>query len=168
MKATDILNKAAGHMKDRATTYDNAEGERSMGKTVAMFNTLYGTEVTEEQGWAFMGLLKMVRSSQGAYRADNYEDLVAYASLMGESAGCGEVAISEDRERMAEVLFPPEAEPHTTPAPCPLGSFHPVTGAWKHNLSLAMGSLDQALLNIKNGYQCGNCRLHTSSCKCTT
>jgi hypothetical protein len=111
MNAQEILNKAAGHMEDRAATYDSEEGERSMGKTVEMFNTLYGTSLTEEQGWAFMAVLKMVRSSQGKYRADNYEDGVAYLSLMGESAGeayicktvqehnhkCPECGVSEGR-----------------------------------------------------------------------
>ncbi len=86
MKAKDILEKAADHMADRAATYDNPEGERSMGKIVAMFNALYGTSITEEQGWAFMAILKLVRSSQGKYRVDNYEDLTAYSALMGESA----------------------------------------------------------------------------------
>lgn len=86
MKAKDILEKAAGHMSDRATTYDNPEGERSMSKLVEMFNTLYNKDLTEEQGWGFMVLLKIVRTSQGDYRADNYEDMTAYASLMGESA----------------------------------------------------------------------------------
>lgn len=84
--APGILQAAVGHMQDRAATYDAPQGERSMGKTVAMFNSLYGVELTEEQGWAFMCLLKLVRTSQGAHRADNYEDLAAYAALMGESA----------------------------------------------------------------------------------
>lgn len=86
MKAQDFLEKALGHIKDRAVTYDAPEGERSMPKTVDMFNTLYGTSLTDEQGWAFMAILKMVRSSQGEYRADNDEDLVAYAALKGEAA----------------------------------------------------------------------------------
>lgn len=84
--AHDILQSALGHMQDRAKTYDNDQGERSVGKTVAMFNTLYGKDLTEEQGWAFMCLLKMVRSSQGEFKLDNYEDLAAYSGLMGESA----------------------------------------------------------------------------------
>jgi hypothetical protein len=83
--AVDILNLAAGHMQDRAETYDAPQGERSMGKTVAAFNAIYGTDLTEE-GWAFMVLLKMVRTSQGEYRADNYEDGTAYFALMGETA----------------------------------------------------------------------------------
>ena len=39
-----------------------------------------------ERGWLFMAILKMVRSQQGAYRADNYEDGAAYFALMGEAA----------------------------------------------------------------------------------
>jgi hypothetical protein len=87
--AHEFLEKALGHMKDRATTYDSAKGERSMGKTVAMFNAMYEQGITEEQGWAFMCLLKLVRTSQGDFRADNYEDLSAYAGLMGETASKG-------------------------------------------------------------------------------
>ena len=100
MKAQDILNKAASHMKDRAATYDSTAGERSMGKTVAMLNTLYGTELTEEQGWAFMAILKMVRTSQGKYRADNYEDGVAYFSLMGEAADAEAKESVEDADEL--------------------------------------------------------------------
>lgn len=84
MKAEDILAKAAGHLADRAKTYDKPEGERSMRKTVDMFNVLTGGELTEEEGWMFMVLLKMVRSQQGEHRADNYEDGAAYFALAGE------------------------------------------------------------------------------------
>ena len=86
MNAHDILQAAAGHMRDRAATYDKPEGERSMGATVDAFRAITGHSLTEEQGWLFMGLLKMVRSQQGGFRADNYEDLAAYAGLQGEAA----------------------------------------------------------------------------------
>lgn len=86
MHASDFLQCGINHMRDREKTYDAKGGERGMGKTVAMFNSLYGLELTEQQGWAFMCLLKIVRTSQGAFRSDNYEDLAAYAGLMGESA----------------------------------------------------------------------------------
>jgi len=33
-----------------------------------------------------MEILKMVRASQGEFRADNYEDGAAYAALAGEAA----------------------------------------------------------------------------------
>lgn len=84
--AASFLENAAGHMRDREQTYDAANGERSMSKTVYAFNTITGHNLTEEQGWLFMGLLKMVRSQQGVFRADNYEDEAAYAGLRGECA----------------------------------------------------------------------------------
>jgi hypothetical protein len=42
--------------------------------------------MTEEQGWLFMALLKMVRSQQGELRMDSYEDGAAYFALAGEAA----------------------------------------------------------------------------------
>ena len=85
-RASDILAQAAAEMKDRGTTYDQPEGERSMGKTVAAFAAVTGVHMTEQQGWQFMELLKMVRSNQGGYRADSFVDGAAYASLAGEAA----------------------------------------------------------------------------------
>lgn len=88
MSAIEILEKAAQHMRDRAETYDKPDGERSIGATVAAFNAVTGDGLMNsgERGWLFMTLLKMVRSQQGEYKADNYEDGAAYVSLMGESA----------------------------------------------------------------------------------
>ncbi len=87
MKAPDILTAAAGHMAARAATYDKPEGERSMARTVAAFNALHGTSLTEAQGWHFMQLLKAVRLFQNpaTYHADSAEDGVAYGALMGEA-----------------------------------------------------------------------------------
>ena len=85
-KAHDILQTAAQHMEERAATYDQQGGERSISKTVEMFNTLTEHGLTEEQGWLFMVCLKMVRAQQGRYRADSYEDGAAYFALAGESA----------------------------------------------------------------------------------
>lgn len=86
MNAHDILKAAAGHMSDRAATYDRPSGERSMGATVEAFKAVSGIGLTEGQGWLFMALLKAVRSQQGAYRADSYEDGAAYFALAGEAA----------------------------------------------------------------------------------
>ena len=83
---SDVLRAAAQHMEERASTYDTPGGERSMGKTVAMFNELCNNNVTIEQGWMFMAILKMVRSQQGNFKLDNYEDLAAYAALAAEGA----------------------------------------------------------------------------------
>ena len=86
LTASGILNTAANHLQERASTYDQLQGERSIGKTVAMFNTLTGVGLTDEQGWLFMVCLTMVRAQQGRYRADSYEDGAAYFALAGESA----------------------------------------------------------------------------------
>ena len=75
-------------MEARATTYDKPGGERSMSATVAAFNAVTGDGVmnTEERGWLFMQTLKAVRSQQGEFRADSYEDGASYAGLAGEAA----------------------------------------------------------------------------------
>ena len=86
ISAPAILEAAAGHMKDRAATYDKPAGERSMGATVKAFEAVTGVTITEEQGWLFMQLLKAVRSQQGAYREDSYADGAAYVALAGEAA----------------------------------------------------------------------------------
>lgn len=85
-KAPDILTAALSHMQDRAATYDKPEGERSMPATVAAFNALTGHNLTAEQGWLFMTVLKLCRTQQGGLRPDNYEDGAAYFALMGEQA----------------------------------------------------------------------------------
>ena len=86
LTAGNILQTAAQHMQERAATYDQQGGERSIHKTVTMFNILTGAGLTDEQGWLFMTCLKMVRAQQGRYRADSYEDGAAYFALAGESA----------------------------------------------------------------------------------
>ena len=73
-------------MQDRAQTYDSPGGERSMASTVEAFNALTGHTLTEEQGWKFMACLKLARSEQGDYRADNFVDGAAYFGLAGEAA----------------------------------------------------------------------------------
>lgn len=100
MNAQEFLSKAGDHMQDRASTYDKPQGERSMAATVGAFNAINGTRLTEEQGWMFMELLKIVRSVQGSYKADNYEDAVAYAALRGECASAHrEIKLGNASER---------------------------------------------------------------------
>ncbi|MFS1526230.1 DUF6378 domain-containing protein [Microbulbifer sp. 2304DJ12-6] len=84
--APAFLEKAAQHMRDRAEQRDAGNGERSMAKTVTAFNALYGFELTEEQGWLFMVLLKQSRASCGVFVPDDYEDGAAYFALAGEAA----------------------------------------------------------------------------------
>jgi hypothetical protein len=88
MRAPETLQKALQHMEDRASTYDSPGGERSMARTVGMFRELTGgLTLSEEEGWLFMSCLKMVRSQQGKFKADNYEDGASYFALACEAAG---------------------------------------------------------------------------------
>ena len=82
--AVETLRRAADLIEQRGKQRDSDTGERSMARTVAAFNAIYGTNLTETQGWHFMELLKMARSSQGAYVADDFDDKVAYAALAAE------------------------------------------------------------------------------------
>ena len=84
--ANHFLEAAKGHLGARATTYDRPTGERSMERTVKVFAALTDIQLTEEHGWLFMEVLKQVRSLQGKFKADNYEDLAGYAALRGEAA----------------------------------------------------------------------------------
>jgi len=95
MKAQDFLKAGLGHRQDRAATYDKPTGERSMAATVGAFKCVSGVVMTEEQGWLFMGLLKMVRSQQGEFKADNYEDEAAYAAWRGECAFAARAVVKE-------------------------------------------------------------------------
>ena len=86
--ADEILQIANEAIAQRGVMYDSTgqQQERSMGKVVAMFNALTGHELTNEQGWKFMCLLKLARSEQGEFSLDSFIDLAAYAALAGEEA----------------------------------------------------------------------------------
>lgn len=83
--ATDLLQSAYDQIGDRASERDT-EAERSMCSTVNAFNALYGTNLTEEQGWMFMVFLKASRAKGGSARTDDYVDGSAYFALAGEAA----------------------------------------------------------------------------------
>lgn len=86
--ADEVLQIANEAIAQRGVMYDSTgqQQERSMGKVVAMFNALTGHELTNEQGWKFMCLLKLARSEQGEFSLDSFIDLAAYAALAGEEA----------------------------------------------------------------------------------
>jgi hypothetical protein len=78
-------------MRDRAATYDNPEGERSMGKAVQAFNAITGRDLTEPEGWLLLQVLKDVRLFQRpGYHADSAEDCIAYAALKAEAKSSGQ------------------------------------------------------------------------------
>jgi hypothetical protein len=81
-----ILTAGAEHIAARAASRDCLGGERSMARTVKAFNAMFGTHLTEVQGWQFMVVLKMARASAGGHNPDDYEDGAAYFALAGEAA----------------------------------------------------------------------------------
>src|SRR5574337_1596719 len=62
LSAYYFAEQATHIMEQRGQTYDSASGERSMERTVAVFNAYLGTNLTESQGWLFMDILKTVRA----------------------------------------------------------------------------------------------------------
>ena len=90
--APEFLHCAATIMEERGKQYDKPGGERSMGKTVAAFNAITGQDMTEQEGWQFMMVLKAVRffSNTTAPHRDSLEDAIAYSALLAECALKGE------------------------------------------------------------------------------
>lgn len=85
-RAADLINEARRLLTARGEQRDKPSGERSMKATVNAFNALFGTALTETQGWQFMELLKISRSTGGRVVRDDYVDGSAYAALAGEAA----------------------------------------------------------------------------------
>ncbi|CAM0102984.1 phosphofructokinase [Vibrio phage 159E36-2a] len=84
--AVSMLNEAAECIGDRAAERDT-DSERSMLATVNAFNAMYGTELTETQGWMFQVFLKASRAKNGDFREDDYIDGASYFALAGECDG---------------------------------------------------------------------------------
>lgn len=85
--ASEILSAGADTISNRAASRDdNKTAERSMASTVNAFNAMYGTNLTETQGWMFMVFLKAARARQGDLNMDDYLDGASYFALAGESA----------------------------------------------------------------------------------
>ena len=83
--APEFLQKAMDAIQNRAAERDQ-EQERSMARTVDMFNALTDHALSEREGWMFMVCLKMVRAQQGRLQLDDYVDGSAYFGLAGEAA----------------------------------------------------------------------------------
>lgn len=84
MSAAGILRTAAEVIEQRGQLRDKPDGERSMARAVAAFNALTGLQLSELQGWQFMSVLKLARSTAGAAHLDDYTDLAGYAALAAE------------------------------------------------------------------------------------
>ena len=86
ISAIEFLERAADLMLERGLEYDKQDGERSMAQTVAAFNVMTGNILSEQDGWLFMLVLKLVRQQQSdQWHQDSSEDAIAYAALMAES-----------------------------------------------------------------------------------
>lgn len=89
--AESLLAEVQDILRERGKHYgDGVAVERNMAKCVKLFNALTGTELTEEDGWIFMMLLKLSRIKSGQFRDDTYKDLIGYAVLTAETALNGE------------------------------------------------------------------------------
>jgi hypothetical protein len=84
-----FLEESVNVMKQRAALRDAPGGERSMAKTVAIFNAWTGNTLSVEDGWRFMIALKQAREIQGSFNADDYTDAAAYFGLLGEEESGG-------------------------------------------------------------------------------
>ncbi len=85
IKANVFLEDALSALDNRASERDT-ENERSMKACIDAFNAMFDKDLTEEQGWHLMTLLKMSRSKGGNFREDDYTDMCAYPALAGEAA----------------------------------------------------------------------------------
>ena len=83
--AEQFLAQASELMTERGEQYDGPQGERSISKTIAAFNSITGRDLTESEGWLMMSVFKRVRQYNGGYHKDSAEDAVAYAALEAES-----------------------------------------------------------------------------------
>ena len=83
MRADEILQAALDALKQRAAIRDQ-NSERSMELAVNIYNSTTRKQLTESEGWRFMCCLKLARSLQGGFSADDYIDLAGYAALLGE------------------------------------------------------------------------------------
>ncbi|WP_458068678.1 DUF6378 domain-containing protein [Rhodanobacter sp. BL-MT-08] len=102
--AVSILVDASDTITERGKQRDQPTGERSMGRCVQAFNAIYGTTLTEQQGWQFMALLKIARSSSGAFRLDDFVDQAGYAALAGECAARVDDSAEAHHARLQQLL----------------------------------------------------------------
>lgn len=90
ISAPTFLEKALGHINERAATYDQPEGERSMGATVEAFNAITGRDLQESEGWLLLQILKDVRLfTREKFHQDSAEDCISYAALKAEAKSKG-------------------------------------------------------------------------------
>lgn len=83
---SDYLRQAADTLDERGKQYDSSGSERSMEKTVTIFNMLTDNSLTTAEGWQFMKILKDVRlwSNTDVAHVDSIVDNLGYTALLAE------------------------------------------------------------------------------------
>lgn len=84
--APALLNEAARILESRGQERDKEQGERTIPQLVTVFNALTGHNLSNEDGWTFMLLLKLVRMRGGVHKDDDYLDAIGYSALLAEEA----------------------------------------------------------------------------------
>ncbi len=79
--ALDFLNEASAILQERGEQRNLPGGERSMARTVALFNVLLQRDLTEFEGWMFMKCLKMTRAVVGEFQPDDLLDDMNFTAL---------------------------------------------------------------------------------------
>lgn len=113
MQASQILEQGKTILDRRGQEYDKPTGERSMARIVAVFNAHHDTQLTEEQGWHFMQIVKDVRFfTKDSYHHDSMVDGVNYAALRGE---CRANQPKQELSTVTEHPIPMPIYPSPTP-----------------------------------------------------
>ena len=83
--APQLLKRSAELIEERGKRRDQPNGERTMQRCVSAFNHLFQHQLTVEDGWKFMAVLKLARSHY-AFDIDDLLDGAAYMALANEEA----------------------------------------------------------------------------------
>ena len=81
-----VIDDVSATITSRGKERDLDDGERTIPRCVTAFNSITGHELSAEDGWLFMQVLKMCRSKQGDFKYDDFRDGVGYAALRAEEA----------------------------------------------------------------------------------
>ena len=81
-----VIDDVKKTIVNRGVERDLDDGERTIPRAVVAFNSITGNDLSAEDGWLFMQILKMCRSKQGEFKYDDYRDGVGYAALRAEEA----------------------------------------------------------------------------------
>lgn len=79
-----ILQSALDALNQRAAIRDQPSGERSAERAAKILSAWTGREWNEAEVWQCLVAVKMSRSEQGNFHADDFVDSAGYFSLLAE------------------------------------------------------------------------------------